>query len=593
MERFVHLALVMSIASALALHAQSITNYAFSYSTGTYTSLNGQSGTQTATLASGSTDDGYYSQVPIGFEFVYMGQIYTTVSASTNGWMTLGQNASSSLSNNLTSGTPRPVIAPLWDDLHMGSGAVLYRTDGNAPNRVFTIEWYNVRWYYSVSTPTISFQVKLYEGTGVVQFIYQQESGSLSGSESASIGITASNTGSGNFLSVNTTFDAVSSTTETTSINTRPATGYTMTFTPPTTTPAAPSNLTFTNVLPGQMTLNWQDNSNNEVGFLIMRSTDGTNYTTVVFTAANQTSYTATGLTPSTTYYWRVYAVNEGRISTPVSGTQATSGPLLCGTRQIPSTNYPSIKAAIDSVYSLGLACSVVFELLSSYNSANEPAFPLIFNGVIPGASSSNTVTFRPASGVSSVVIGANSSTAVLDLNGVSWVVFDGRPGGTGTAQALTIANVSTSATIGTVRMYNGATNNTFRYCRILGASSSTAAGTVYFGSPNTTTGIGNRKNTVEYCNIGDTLTASQPAIAVYAVGSTTVLSDSNAISNCNIYNYFHASSNHYGIFGSTGYTRWIITGNSFYQTTTRTFTGSATMYHIYLVGSTYSGGTQ
>jgi hypothetical protein len=477
MKPLFRLVLALCIAMA-ALHAQSITNYTFSYSTGSYNSIYGQSGTQTATLYSGSADDGNYNLVPIGFDFVYMGQIYNQVSASTNGIMTLGQYASTSFSNNLNSGTPRPIIAPLWDDLHMGSGAVVYRTDGNAPNRVFTIEWYNVRWYYSVTDPTISFQVKLYEGTGVIEFIYRQESGSLSGtSETASIGITAAGTGSGNFLSVNSTFNAVSSTSETTNINTRPATGYTMTFSPP--TPAAPSNLTFTNVLPAQMTLNWQDNSNNEVGFLIMRSTDGTNYSVVTVTAANATSYTATGLTPSTTYYWRIYAFTEGGVSSPLSGTQATSDPLLCGTRQIPSTNYPTIKAAIDSIYALGVACPVVFELQSSYSSANEPGFPLVFNGAIPGASSTNTVTFRPASGVSNVVIGANSSTVVLDLNGVSFVNFDGRPGGTGTAKALTIANVSTSTTLGTVRIYNGATDNTFRYCRILGASASTASAIV------------------------------------------------------------------------------------------------------------------
>lgn len=173
MERFVRYALVLSITSALALHAQSITNYAFSYATGSFNSIVGQSGTQTASLASGSTDDGYYDLIPIGFTFVYMGQFYTQVSASTNGWMTLGQYASTAPTNNLTSGTPRPVIAPLWDDLQMANGTLVYRTDGNAPNRVFTIEWNNVRWYYSVSTPTISFQVKLYEGTGVIQFIYQ------------------------------------------------------------------------------------------------------------------------------------------------------------------------------------------------------------------------------------------------------------------------------------------------------------------------------------------------------------------------------------------------------------------------------------
>ncbi|MCX8050286.1 MAG: fibronectin type III domain-containing protein, partial [Chlorobi bacterium] len=585
---FVGLLLVAAMLPAV-LRAQSITNYTFSYSTGTFTSIAGQTGTQTATLFSGTTDDGYYNLVPIGFDFLYMGQLYNQVSASTNGWMTLGQYASTALSNNLTSGTPRPVIAPLWDDLQMANGAVYYRTDGNAPNRVFTIEWNNVRWYYSQTTPTISFQVKLYEGTGVVQFIYNQESGSLGGSESASIGITGSGTGSGNFLSVNTTFDAVSSTTETTTINSRPPSGYTMTFTPPTTTPSAPTNLTFTNVLPGQMTLNWQDNSNNEVGFLIVRSTDGSNYSFVTLTAANATSYTVTGLTPSTTYYWRIYAVTEGRASTPLSGTQATSGPLLSGTRQIPTTNYPNIKTAIDSIYALGLAGPVVFEFLSSYTSTSEPAFPLVFNGAIPGASSTNTVTFRPASGVSNVVVAASVSTVLLDFNGASWIVFDGRPGGTGTSQQLTIANMNTTASIGTIRLYNGATNNTFRYCRILGASSSTTSGVVNFGAPGTS--VGNRKNTLTNCNIGDTLSTNQPYCAVYASGNTTVLSDSNTISNCNIYNYFIASTTNYGIYGSTGYTRWIITGNSFYQTTSRTFTSSVTLYHVFLSGSTNSGG--
>ncbi|MCS7000874.1 MAG: fibronectin type III domain-containing protein, partial [Candidatus Kapabacteria bacterium] len=570
--------------------AQSITNYAFSYSTGTFTSIVGQTGTQQATLTSGSADEGWYNFIPIGFDFVYMGQIYSQVSASTNGWMTFGQAiTSAALTNSLTSGGNRPLVAPLWDDLVTGGG-LFYRTDGNAPNRVFTLEWYNVQWFWTVPTPTISFQVKLYEGTGVIEFIYRQESGSLGGSESASIGITASGTGSGNFLSVNTTFDAVSSTTETTSINTRPPSGYTITFTPPTTTPAAPSNLTFTNVLPAQMTLNWQDNSTNEIGFLIMRSTDGTNYTFVTLTAANTTSFTATGLTPSTTYYWRVYAVNEGRASSPLSGTQATPAGMLSGVRQIPTTNYPNIKAAIDSLYLYGVAGTLTFEFLSSYTSTSEPGFPLVFNGAIPGASSTNTVTFRPASGVTNVRIVADVATVLLDLNGASWVTFDGRPGGSGTVQGITIANLNTNASIGTVRLYNGASNNTFRYCRILGASQNSASGIITLGAVSTTTG--NRRNTFDFCNIGDTLSTSPPFRAVQTTGgSTTILSDSNAITNCNIYNYFNASTAHQGINGSTGYTRWIITGNSFYQTVTRTLTGSPTITHILVLGGANTGG--
>ncbi|GIV55847.1 MAG: hypothetical protein KatS3mg040_0615 [Candidatus Kapaibacterium sp.] len=583
---FLCCALISAALVAPSLYGQSITNYAFSYSTATFSQIYGQSGTTTTTL---SGDDAVTGMIPIGFDFVYMGQFYSQVSASTNGVLCLGSTASNQWSNNLTSQTPRPIISAFWDDLFMTSGVgyFSYRTDGSAPNRVFTAEWYSVE-FLSGNGDLFSYQVKLYEGSGIIEFRYRYEDNTNGDAGSASIGITAINTGSGNFLSVNSSFNGVSSTTETTTITTIPPSNTVLTFTPPQVTLDAPTNLTFTNVLPGQMTLNWQDNTSNEIGYLIQRSTDGTNYTNVVLTSPNATSYTATGLTPSTTYYWRIYAMSEGKASAALSGTQATTGPLLCGTRQIPSTNYPNIKAAIDSIYSLGLACSVVFELQSSYSSTSEPAFPLVFNGPIPGASSTNTVTFRPASGVSSVVIGASNGTTILDLNGVSWVMFDGRPGGTGTTRALTIANVSTTASAGTIRLSNGATNNTFQYCRILGATTGTSTGTIHFGSPGTS--VGNRKNTFDNCNIGDTLTTTQPARAVYAVGTTTVLSDSNTISNCNIYNYF-ANSTHYGIFGSTGYTRWIITGNSFYQTTARTFTSSVTFYHIYLVGSTYSGG--
>jgi hypothetical protein len=55
--------------------------------------------------------------------------------------------------------------------------------------------------------------------------------------------------------------------------------------------------------------LTWTDASSNEAGFVIERSVNGpdawTEYATV---GANVTSYTNTGLTPGTTYYYRVKA---------------------------------------------------------------------------------------------------------------------------------------------------------------------------------------------------------------------------------------------------------------------------------------------
>jgi hypothetical protein len=45
--------------------------------------------------------------------------------------------------------TSYPTIAPLWDDLSIGStGKISYLTTGTVGNRVLTIEWLNMKWYW-------------------------------------------------------------------------------------------------------------------------------------------------------------------------------------------------------------------------------------------------------------------------------------------------------------------------------------------------------------------------------------------------------------------------------------------------------------
>ncbi|MBI3232737.1 MAG: hypothetical protein HYZ42_01635, partial [Bacteroidetes bacterium] len=303
----------------------SITNYAFSASSGTYTALSG--GTAPA-LSAGNRDEGYINNMALGFDFYYMGTRYTTASVSTNGWMRLGGSISGAASNNnLSSGGNRPVIAPLWDDLNMGSGTMSYKQSGSAPNRTFTFEWLNAKWKFGAAGPVISFQVILTETTGKIDFVYRQQTTAVS-SGSASIGITATSGGSGNFLSLNGTGTnpGVSSTSETVSLNTKPLNGQTYTFTP--TIPADPEDLQITGITQTAMNLAWTDNATDETGFAIYRSDDGgATYTYITKVAANDTDYSATTLVAGSEYYWLVAAISEGGMSNYIDANDFTLSP--------------------------------------------------------------------------------------------------------------------------------------------------------------------------------------------------------------------------------------------------------------------------
>ncbi len=87
----------------------------------------------------------------------------------------------------------------------------------------------------------------------------------------------------------------------------------------------APSNLTATtglNTSPAAayVTLSWQDNSENELHFVIERSTDGENFAVIGQAAADATTYTDNDVTDATKYYYRIKAVGDIKesIYTPI-----------------------------------------------------------------------------------------------------------------------------------------------------------------------------------------------------------------------------------------------------------------------------------
>jgi uncharacterized protein (TIGR02145 family) len=99
--------------------------------------------------------------------------------------------------------------------------------------------------------------------------------------------------------------------------------------------PIAPSNLTAIVASTSQLNLSWTDNSTNETGFKIERKTGISTYTVIATLAENITTFSDQGLTPNTTYTYRIYAYNSAGASLTYSNelTVTTMGaPLLTTT---------------------------------------------------------------------------------------------------------------------------------------------------------------------------------------------------------------------------------------------------------------------
>ncbi len=325
------------------------TNYAFATNTsGTFTDMTGST-----ELLGPSQDEAHSSATSIGFDFWLLGTRYSQFNVTSNSSVGL-----SSTGTFVPSGTSfgfdppgsitTPIITAMGTDTEIGTlGKVHYKVTGSSPNRVLVVEFLNMSITFG-DTPAFAndgtFQVRLYESTGVIEFVYGSmfRNNAILGAGVGNgglvdIGFSAGNTANSNFVEIHSS-DLTASTAAIApedllphgapiaNLNT-PVDGSrrVMTLTPPAVTPAT-GPLTFTSITPVEMTLNWGD-SPDETSYGIYRSTDGTNFTYVGTAALNATSFIGTALLPSTNYFWRVHAINDGTVSTALSGSQVTTTP--------------------------------------------------------------------------------------------------------------------------------------------------------------------------------------------------------------------------------------------------------------------------
>ena len=164
------LAFVLPLLVSQAALAQ--LNYVATACNDPYVQAQGQAGT---TLI-GTGDDVQFT-VNLPFNYTLYTTSYTQIRVSTNGFVVFQPGTDRGLGNGaLPTATAGAALYPFWDDLqtvgaNVNSG-VYQRVDGVAPNRIFTLEWFQIGHFSAVSGQEITFQVRLFEGSNRLQYKY-------------------------------------------------------------------------------------------------------------------------------------------------------------------------------------------------------------------------------------------------------------------------------------------------------------------------------------------------------------------------------------------------------------------------------------
>lgn len=122
--------------------------------------------------------------VRLPFEFPYFGKLYREVAISVDGWLAFGNvtpdradNPELASDDAKSAGTPRAVVAALWDDLRTSKhGSVVTFVTGARPSREFIVAWQHMDTAARATADDVSFEVVLHEKTGVIDILYDTTS---------------------------------------------------------------------------------------------------------------------------------------------------------------------------------------------------------------------------------------------------------------------------------------------------------------------------------------------------------------------------------------------------------------------------------
>lgn len=133
--------------------------------------------------------DARTSALPLGFDFPFYGQRFSSVVISGNGRLSFGTFSADYANKAIpySGDTLTSFIAGWWDDMSIdGSSDIQFATLGTAPKREFIAQWKN--WHPYGGTNKRRMQIHLFEGSGRIEIHYGAID-STTTAETASIGI--------------------------------------------------------------------------------------------------------------------------------------------------------------------------------------------------------------------------------------------------------------------------------------------------------------------------------------------------------------------------------------------------------------------
>jgi hypothetical protein len=224
--------------------------------------------------------------------------------------------------------------------------------------------------------------------------------------------------------------------------------------------PSAPTAIATSSIAASSFALSWTDNSSDETGFIIEKSTDGSTFSSATTTAANTTTASVTGLSANTEYWFRVGAYNNNGTSTYATTTSgaytSAANPTITVTADSRTAitvawsggtaDYYEAKQGATTATTTGasyqftdLTCDTTYNFqIRSYNSngiATDYTDPVnATTAACPAVAGGSSFLSMPSvgSGVVDVTIPMNEQRAISEIkpNGTNVLAYVGSTGG-------------------------------------------------------------------------------------------------------------------------------------------------------------------